>query len=449
MKPSLKLGRRVAMLAPLALLAGCGDFLATPKKYIPGDKVPVLPVQNPLLPDANAPAVSLPAPANLIDWPQASAGPTHMCGNIAAGADFNPAVLKPAWRTDIGAGGDYRRPLRAQPVVANGTVFTMDANGVVSAYTLADGKHLWRLNTRPKHNNAFDLGGGLGFDSGVLYASTGFGELIAITPASGTIIWRKPLGYPARSAPSIGGGQVYVLTLDDSLLALDAKTGDQNWKLDGGAAENSMLGAGAPAFSNNIVVAGFASGLLAGVDAANGTPLWEQSLAASFGAAGPLEFSSIAAAPVIIDGLVVATGLGGSTVAYDLRSGRQIWSHSAAGTQTPAAAGDWIFTLTNDQTLAAIHAPDGLIGWVSVLPRFKNPKDNYGPITWSGPLLIGGVLMMTGSNERALFVNPLDGALVGTLKTLPHLDGLADLPPIAADGTILVLTRNAKLSAYR
>ena len=441
-------GRRAVMLLPLGLLSSCGllsgDFFGPDKKPIPGVKIPVLPPHEPLAPDPAAPPVALPVPASLTAWPQAGAGATHAPGSVIL-----PSTLHQAWHAKIGAGGTYRRLLYAAPVVAEGRVFTMDANGFVEATDFQSGRRLWRQTMRPKHDNSFALGGGLGFHGGVLYVATGFGQIRALDPATGHVRWEKPLGQPARSAPTIGGGQIYLVLLDNTLLALDAKDGSFAWRFPAGASVNSMLGAGAPAYDQGIVVAGFGTGLLIGVNAISGSPAWEQSLAAGFNADNPLDVSSIVANPLITQNLVIATGLSGSTVAFDLHSGRRIWGRSGGGSQTPAAAGDWLFLLTADQRLAAIHVADGYVAWVTQVPAYKYPKHENGPIAWHGPLIAGNRLLLTGDNERLLMVDAITGAILAPPDKSMRLNGVADQVPLVVDNTLLVLTRNAMLTAYR
>ena len=89
----------------------------------------------------------------------------------------------------------------AQPVVLSGTVFTMDSDAEVSAFALADGKRLWRVDTKPEDNDdSTNVGGGLGADGTTLYAVNGLSQLLALDLASGKVKWRQDLGVPGRSA---------------------------------------------------------------------------------------------------------------------------------------------------------------------------------------------------------------------------------------------------------
>jgi outer membrane protein assembly factor BamB len=435
--------RRAVLGGSLGALALSGLASCTkPKPKIPGVQIPVLPEPNGLDTDIGAPVVTVPAPAALSEWPQVLAGPAHAPGNIAG-----PSGLTQSWVSSIGAPGGYRQPLGASPVVADGRIFTMDANGVVAAYAAASGAEQWRRPTRPKHVSEQTLGGGIGWDSGVLYASTGYSELIAIDGASGNIKWRQPLDYPARSAPTIAGGVVAVVTQNDLLLTFDPVSGTPGWRFVGKVTDvtTSVAVAGAPAFDSGILVAGFSSGTLAALDANSGTPVWEQSMASAFGQASPLDFSDVVAPPVIAGGVVYAIGLGQTALAIDLHSGEKVWERDVSGTQAFCLAGGFAFILDNNQTLAAIHADDGLVSWVLQLPKYRNIKKKKGARAFNGPVMVNGQLLFTTSLGELASVDPV----MGTLGQITRLSGgPADLAPIAVGGTMLVLTRNAALTNY-
>jgi len=430
--------RRTALTLSLGALASC----STPKAKIVGVQIPVLPDTGAFVVAVDAPSVTLPPAIALDHWPQQLANAAHAPGNAAG-----PTTLNPHWVTNIGEPGGYRQPLLATPLLAGDRVFTMDANAVVTAHALSDGSQVWRRVTRPKHATEQNIGGGIGYDQGKIYASTGYGELLALDAASGNILWRQALDYPTRTAPMIAGGLVAVVVQNDLLLTFDAGTGTPGWRFTGSVTDNSGAAVGitgAPAYADGIVVAGFSSGTLAALDANSGTPLWEQSLASSFGQASSLDFSDIVAAPVISGGVVYAIGLGNTAMAVDLHSGAKVWTHAASGTNAYCVAGEFVFLLDKTQTLFAIHADDGLVSWSLSMPNYHVPKKKKKPLIWSGPVMVNGQLLLTNDFGEIAFVD----SVAGTLQSKGKLAGPADLTPIAAGGVLVQLTRDAKLTAY-
>ncbi|HVC62221.1 MAG TPA: PQQ-binding-like beta-propeller repeat protein [Acetobacteraceae bacterium] len=435
--------RRAALLAPLAL-GGCSlwdSWFGTEKPPLPGTREPVIAPGHGLTVDPGAPKVVLPPPVRNAAWPQAGGNPAHVMGHLAA----NP-VLAQAWAAGIGAGGGYRQQLLAQPVVANGLVYTMDSNAVVSAFTLAGGTRVWRMDSRHKHRrDSTNVGGGLAVAGDMLYAVNGLGDLVALDAAKGAQKWRTSIGVPGRSAPTVVEGRLFLTTIEDKLLALAADDGRQIWAYQALAASPSVLGRPAPAFANGLVVAGFSSGELACLRADSGNVLWTDNLGGTAGGASA-DFSAIRGRPAISNGRVLATGMGGLTLGLDLPTGRRLWERDVGSEDSPWIAGDWMFIIAASQEMAAIGTADGRVAWVSALPRWNNPKKQSGAITWWGPALLGDRLVVAGTNRDALSISPYTGAILGR-QTLSA--AAAPLEPVVAGGTLLLVTNDGRLLALR
>ena len=88
---------------------------------------------------------------------------------------------------------------------------------------------------------------------------------------------------------------------------------------------------------------------------------------------------------------------------------------------------------------------DGSVHWVTDLPRFQNPKRSKGLITWTGPVLVGGKLILVSDHAKMAVLDPTSGALAASL----NLSDTASTPPTVAQDTVLVLTDDAKLTAYK
>jgi outer membrane protein assembly factor BamB len=439
-----RLGRRTALLAPLSL-AGCSffdDWFGEKKAILPGKREAVFVDRRGLVIDDGAPKVVLPPAVRNAAWPQAAGNPAHLMGHLAANDH-----LAEAWNADIGEGGGYRQIIMAQPVVLNGTVFTMDSDAEVSAFGLADGKRRWRVDTKPKDNDdSTNVGGGLGADGSTLYAVNGLFQLVALDAATGKQKWRQDIGIPGRSAPMIADGRVFLITIDDRLLAFDAEGGRQLWTHQAAAPVTALLGQPAPSYYRGLVIAGFGSGELACVRADSGTTVWTDGLGASQGRATVADFLSIRGAPVIVNGLVYAISMGGLLICNDVPSGRRVWERQVAGEDTPYIAGDWMFVVSAQQEIAAIGINDGRVTWITQLPRWEDPEKRKQTLTWYGPLLVSDRLIVTGTSEDALSVSPYTGEILGHIT----LSGAAaPYPPVVADGTVLVVTNDARLLALR
>ena len=435
----VRIGRRGALLLPLALGA-CSwfDWLTDEAKPpIHGNRELVLSPARGLTVDAIADVEVPPVVANP-SWPQQGGLPTHVGGNPAGG-------LSKAWSRSIGKGGDYRTRITSQPLIVGDRIFTYDADATVSAWTLAAGERIWTTKTRAPKNHSGNLGGGIGVDGDRVYAATGRGDLLALNANDGTILWRKTIGSPARSAPTIANGSLFLCTIDQQLLAFSAANGAPLWTYQATRADLGMLAVASPAVANGLVVAGFESGDLAAVAADSGTLAWTDNLGTLKGAASLIEFNTVRGAPVIDQGIVYAIGLGGLMAALDLRGGRRIWERDVAGGNTPWLAGDTLFVIASDQKIAALSKVDGTVHWVTQLRAFENLKRTKGLISWTGPALVGGKLIAGSTNQHLEVLDPLDGKIVSDLD----LPSSVSISPVAAQGTVLILADNAVLTAYK
>jgi len=438
------IARRSALLAPLAL-GGCSlwdSWFGSNKKPLPGKREAVLSARRGLAVDEGVRKVTLPPPVRNSAWPQAGGNPAHLMGHLAANES-----LAEAWRADIGKGGGYRRKVLAQPVAANGLVFAMDSDAVVSAFNLGTGAQVWRADSTGKDDDSSNVGGGLAVDGGTLYAVNGLAELVAFDAATGGEKWRRVVGVPLRSAPTVVEGRLFVTTIDDRLLALAADDGRQLWQHQAiGAVATAILGQPAPAFANGLVVTGFATGELACLRADTGNVVWTDSLGSAAGRASMADFSSIRGRPVIANGRVFAIGMGGLALGLDLPTGRRLWERQVASLDSPWIAGNWMFIVSTDQQMAAVSTEDGRVAWVSPLPRWRDPEKQKDSISWFGPALVADRLVVASTNRDALSVSPYTGEILGRQGLSA---AAAPLDPSVADGTVFVVSDDGKLLALR
>ncbi len=440
-------GLRLALMALAVIgLAGCdtvgGWFESKEEPPLPGDRVSILSLEPQIAPDPEVQGVSviLPKPYANADWPQPGGAPDHAMHHLEAAA-----VLNLAWSVNIGEGSDDDQRIVSPPIVAGGRVFAMDAGGVISALDAANGTLIWRLDPRPEEDEG-GFGGGLAFAGNRLFAVTGYGDVFGLEPETGKVTWKQPLAVPMRAAPVISGGRLFVVGYDNQTWALDGRDGAILWTHAGLAESARLLGAASPAVERDVVVVPYSSGELYALRVENGRVAWSDSLGtAQLGGEGLANLNTINGSPVIDRGLVFAISHGGRLAALDLRTGNRIWDQALSGTNTPWLAGDFLFVVTTDGEVVCLSRERGRVRWVQALQNFDDPEAREGPIVWSGPILLGDRLVLVGSNGVAVSLSPYDGQVLGQIS----LPGGARVPPIAAGGSVFVLTESADLVALR
>lgn len=441
--------KSMRLLAPLLaalLLAGCGvtEWFdgGEEQARLPGERISVLNLERKLEPD-DAIAdrrVRLPKPYVNETWAQPGGNTSHAMYHLAL-----PATLRPAWTADIGAESGDRQRILAQPVVADGKVFTLDAGATVSAFKSSNGRPVWRRNLAPKGDDEGFFGGGVAYADGRVFVTTGFAAIYALDAESGRIIWRYNADAPLRAGPTTGDGQVFAVTVTNETVALSAEDGRPIWTHQGIEEQAGLLGSASPAVTESTVVSAYSSGEVFALLRDNGRELWNDSLASLTRTDPVADLADIRGMPVVDRGNVIAASNSNRMVSIDLRRGNRTWEAELGSIEMPWAGGDYIFAVTTDGQLVAVAREQGRLRWVTRLQRFADPEDRTDPIHWHGPVLAGDRLILAGSHGKAVSVSPYTGETLGSID----LPGPATVSPVVAGETLYFLTDDATLTAYR
>jgi len=441
---SRRLGAPLAVILALSL-AGCGAFGGKGKPHTPtvGNRIPILSrVESGAKVDANLANVTVivpPATSNA-DWPQAGNTASKSYGNLALAA-----APGRSWSAGI-AGSNKKQRLGASPVVGGGQLFAMDTSGVVHAFDAATGARRWQVSFGVKGDAANAVfGGGAAYSDGRVYVTTGFGEVAALEAASGKVIWKvKPAG-PLRGSPTIAYNGVFVMTMDNQIFALDAADGAQLWHETASAGQAGVFGVAAPAAGQGTVISGYSTGELIAYRYENGRQLWTDALSRTSLSTSVGVLTDIDADPIIDRGRVFALGQGGRMAAYELVTGQRIWELNLAGISTPAIAGDWIFTLTDDAKLLCIARSTGKVRWATQLARYRNDEKKKDAIYWTGPVLAGERLWFANTRGEVFSASITDGVP----REFTNLGSSITLAPVVAGNTLYFLDDSGKISAFR
>src|SRR5690606_25415190 len=124
-----------------------------------------------------------------------------------------------------------------------------------------------------------NCGGGATWFDGRLYVTSGTGDVLALDADTGSQVWRvKPAG-PLRGSPTVAFNAVYVMTQDDQIHALNVAAGSLIWQDAAAAGQAGVFGVAAPAAGQGTVIAGYSSGELVAYRYENGRNLWSDALA--------------------------------------------------------------------------------------------------------------------------------------------------------------------------
>ena len=391
-----------------------------------------------------ATSFKLSEPVENESWNQTGLNAAHLLKNIAAQTDMHES-----WSASFGEGSSKRNLLLSAPIVANSIVYAQDVNATVYAFDLKTGKQIFKqkLKTLNKNDSKSGLNGvGLAFNNNHLYALAGFGSVFSLNAQTGEILWRKDLKIPLRTAPTAADNKLFVQTIDNQILALDAQNGDEIWAYNMSSEDTVLAGLAPSAYSHEkeIIVAAFSNGEIQAFNARIGYPLWSNSLVNTGKIGSQIGLNAIKAAPVIDGDTVYAAGTNDLTLAVNIESGEVLWRKQIGSTNTPCVDKEALFILSDKFELIALNKKTGENLWSTELFSDLSSKEKRS-LYLSGPVLINSELMLTSSNGKVLTFDALTGAPKNELNL--H----EDLPfgPVAAQKTIIFTTSDADLIAFK
>ena len=168
--------------------------------------------------------------------------------------------------------------------------------------------------------------------------------LLTEWPADGPkVVWRVPGGV-GMSGLAISRGRVVTLVQKEGkqwVLALDAPTGKPVWQTPVAPTYKNGMGNGpraTPAISGTSVFIFTGEGILAALNFADGKPIWSHNVIEELH--GKVAEYGMASSPLVVGNQVIVTAgvPGACVVAYDTKSGKQLWKSGddPAGYSSPA-----------------------------------------------------------------------------------------------------------------
>lgn len=253
-------------------------------------------------------------------------------------------------RTTDGA-RDWTAPLGTAPITASalveeGRIYVGGEDGILHVVDAVDGRELWN------YAMSGTITRGPALSRGVLFQGATGGGFVALDVATHQPRWSARLGPGEVGTPVVGRDLVYVArglqdaTSPRDLVALDIASGTQRWKF--AAPDGRQVYAAG--LAGGVLVVSSEGGSVFALDANSGAMIWT---AKSRGVMGTLAS--------IVDRTIYLGSDDHTVRAFELTSGRPLWSVTVAGLPTQQAVVDGrLFLGTSLGRMIAIG--DGITG---------------------------------------------------------------------------------------
>jgi len=361
---------------------------------------------------------------------------------------FTSGTPQLVWTGEIGKGSARRTRLDTNVVAASGLIAAVDTDLMLTALSASTGEMVWQKALTPAGEKPGGASGAALTISGErLYASTGYGEIVAMNLANGAEVWRQKLGAVGVAGIKISDGLAYVSAADGQAWAIETSSGRVKWTLPGPSNTTSRAGAPSPVVSGKFAIFPFASGDLYGVFKQGGVRYWSATVSGKRQGAVYANVSDISSDPVVSGSTVYVGNQSGSFAAINIATGEHRWTAKEGGTHVSLVIGGSVFVVSDDNSLVRLSANTGETIWKQELPLFTTDRARRQREIHAhfGPIAAGGRIWLASSDGFLRQYDPASGALLGRVE----LPDAAAAGPIIVGSVMYVLLANGEIAALR
>jgi outer membrane protein assembly factor BamB len=332
---------------------------------------------------------------------------------------------KAAWSTSVGKSLGFR----LVPVVQEGHVYAISADGSLTVLDEANGRATTNLPTREKFS------GGLGFGEGKLYAGTMKGEVVALDTA-GKVQWKGQVAGEVIAPPAAGHNVVVVRTSDGRIFGLAAADGKRLWVFQRPSPSLLLRTEAGVLVEGRDVVAGYPNGKLVALDIEDGKLTWEATVATPRGATELERIADVAGLPVVDGNAVCAAAFQGKLSCFDIQTRNVLWSRELSSSRALVTDSKNIYAVDDTGRVHALDKKAGASVWTQDKLKFRR---------LTSPALVNGYVVVGDGFGYLHVLAPDDGRLVGRLAT----DGSAVLDLVPVKDGVVVQTEKGTVSLVR
>jgi outer membrane protein assembly factor BamB len=335
------------------------------------------------------------------------------------------------------AGEDYEHG-RPEIDVANRRLFIGSSDHGLYALRATDGSSIWRFETMgPVQSEPLYDG-----HEDVVFFGSNDGALYKVKAADGALVWRFNTNAEISRKAVLQNGILYVVNANDTVVAMDAVSGQMRWTQHRSPAFGmEIAGYAGPLVTRDRVYVAFSDGHVAAYDPLDGSERWpivDLSAEVEQAQGDVPRYLDVDTTPVfdtIASGNVVyVASYAGGVYALDAVTGARVWANDrATGVtqlvlwQEPAhRSRDGLSVVPARKLLLASSGTTGL--WALATDdgreQWRRPLPNGGV---SAPVPVAGALIVSTTRYGLFLFSPLDG---GVIDGIDLSNGLTMTPAV-------------------
>lgn len=312
--------------------------------------------------------------------------------------------------------------------VRDGQFIVAGNDGTVLALAAADGREQWRGNVGAR------ISAGVGSDGRFAAVVTRGNELVVLE--RGAERWRKRLNSLTTTPPLVAGERVFVMGVDRVVLAFDALDGRALWQFQRPGEPLTLAQPGVLMPWRDTLVVGQGH-VLTGLDPLRGTVRWDLPLANPRGTNEVERLADLVGPSMRVGDVICARAFQSAVGCANPQGPVLRWSRNVGGVRAIGGDADLVVGADASDRITAWKTPSGEIAWT-------NEKYLYRSL--SAPLMLGPAVVFGDVEGQVHFLARDSGQ---ALLRLPTDGSPVMAPPVASGTTMLVVTRDGGLFAFR
>ena len=269
------------------------------------------------------------------------------------------------------------------PIICDNNVINIKNNSDIEFFSLTDGK-VKKLETKKilsfKEKKNIILSQAR-LENNILYIATSNGYIIAFDTNKKELIWKKHFNKNFTSSPTLYNDMLFIVSVNDDILVLNAKNGDIEWSYNDNETVNVSSFQTAPiAIFHGKVVAGLSNGNIVVLNSETGDLIWKNKISSARQSGDIININDIDFPPILFNNVLVVGGIKTSVMGFDFKTGQPLW-------QIPTGLNSYMlhnnqgfgFFVNSENENICFYIGNGAIRWINSenTPIINTPIAGY------------------------------------------------------------------------
>ena len=328
-----------------------------------------------------------------------------------------------------------------KPLILRDKVIILTSAGKLVAYDLNLDKELWSKEL--KKGDAKITVGKLAVEDNILYVTYGINKLTAFNSDDGKEVWTATLDDIVKGTPTVYRDKVFVHSSHNHIYALKKCNGKIIWRHVDADHIQSTFTDFSPVVYDNKVLFQIANNEIIVLDIDTGTVNKIFTINNQYGFKSNETQKYIPNHFFIENGVIFTNSKDGKLIAIDYKKQQELWHQKINSSSKFFLYGSTIYTITNQEELAAINKKTGKIECIIDLNSCTKSKNTYH--RWTKPVIQDSTILVTSYDGFVLKFDLKTGRL---LAEAGGMEFVTSSPAVYNRG-IFIISNNGNIYKYQ